>query len=391
MNRKQNSYRVVNQLRISHLRTGYTAVTGIQSFQDGLNSFLSDLDSEIKQQEFDETPDISVSDLVVPTPFAAIESSIAKEMEQVAERKEGKAPATSRRKAISPQELNPNFGQSMPVMERMIEALAPLRAKKRRDPRNPNSLSPEHIARLTEERLASSPQRTLLTDQDSHVVLRVSVYHSRSAVKLQEWLVLAQQPLTALRDVIDCPAQRQLASSTCSPDDQAIAARPSGCFFAENVFYDDTRDPEALRYSQTIIDWVEEGKGKRHQHPGLDHYAALNMQDVRFSDLALRLGSHYLYQHMGDCCHTWIVTEMRGLRPGVDPVCLEAYPQLVFKARARRRPCEVCQALPAKWVTYDDELAPTEPFYCCGQCFSAMHLDGNGQPLYSFKAFKRED
>lgn len=35
------------------------------------------------------------------------------------------------------------------------------------------------------------------------------------------------------------------------------------------------------------------------------------MHETKFNDLKIRIGTHYLYQHQGNCRHTIIFTEMR--------------------------------------------------------------------------------
>ena len=137
--------------------------------------------------------------------------------------------------------------------------------------------------------------------------------------------MLGSQPLTALRDRIYCLQDKSLDGPHTK----------SGYFFIEGKFYDDLRDPRALRYSESVhvmfctalstpsefvvvwcngirspvINWVkQEG---RYALPGLSHFEHASMHETAFNALSIRLGSHYLYCHQGDCKHVFIFTDLR--------------------------------------------------------------------------------
>ncbi|CAI7858744.1 unnamed protein product [Closterium sp. NIES-53] len=93
------------------------------------------------------------------------------------------------------------------------------------------------------------PSRVLQAQQE--VVLRVEVLQQeKRQLKGQEFLVLGSQPLTALRDRIYCLQDRIAREHGKSV--------PSGCFCIEDVFYDDMRQPGAVRYSAVIVKWNRE-------------------------------------------------------------------------------------------------------------------------------------
>jgi len=72
------------------------------------------------------------------------------------------------------------------------------------------------------------------------VVLSVGLYRPGRLTKIQEYLVLGSQKLTALRDKLYCLSDLMLDG----PDTK------SGYFFIENVFYNDARASNALDYSE---------------------------------------------------------------------------------------------------------------------------------------------
>ena len=61
----------------------------------------------------------------------------------------------------------------------------------------------------------------------------------------------------------------------------------------------------------------------------------------------------------------------------------KAYPLLTYKSKLKVRLCSACNLLPSKKVTINDELATESPCFFCDNCFTLLHLDANGQPLYS--------
>ncbi len=112
------------------------------------------------------------------------------------------------------------------------------------------------------------------------------------------------------------------------------------------------------------------------------------MQDTTFGELRLRLGSQYLYQHMGDCRHVLVFTEMRAR--GKDDVDNKAcYPLEVYHRREPAHKCGVCDHFMADLVLYGDRLAESNPFFTCARCYDMMHKDADGQLLYDdFQVFK---
>jgi hypothetical protein len=182
------------------------------------------------------------------------------------------------------------------------------------------------------------------------VILRVAVYHPTHFAKMQEFLVCASQPLTCLRDRIDCLQDGELDGPRTR----------SACLFIEGTFYNDMRDPSATNLSDSVVQWSRsEG---RFAQPALAPFQQRDMHATTFADLSVRLGAHYFYQHQGDCRHVIVFSAMRMARSD-DEQNRRAYPLRVFQGKTKRQICRVCDIYPAAWVTYGDALASESPFF----------------------------
>lgn len=82
------------------------------------------------------------------------------------------------------------------------------------------------------------------------------------------------------------------------------------------------------------------------------------MEDTRFVDLNLRIGTPYLFCHQGNCLHHMIVHEVRRIDRSFDVLNRLAYPLHVFQSKIRRKKCRICDTCPAKYVTYGDKMSP---------------------------------
>ncbi|KAE9616348.1 hypothetical protein Lal_00017552 [Lupinus albus] len=259
------------------------------------------------------------------------------------------------------------------------------------------------IERMRSLRSTSSIRKVNTVNLQEHipvlypeVVLSVEVYHNvRRGVKTQELLVLGGQTLTALRDKIYCSMDHVMQ--------KAEQNDPSGYFLIEDVFYNDLRDPSAIDYSRPILDWLQNSKeeaqkkweyimnGEVHQKqksimgevsaPDLPHFASVEMDKIRFCDLRIRLGAGYLYCHQGDCNHTLVIRDMRLLHPD-DMHNRAVYPITTFQRKLIFQKCSVCNIFRATKVTVDDKWTPKNPCFFCDECFTLLHLDEDGSPLY---------
>lgn len=334
---------------------------------------------------------ISCDDIMVETPFRVIDRAIDREEATYHALCEAVSPLRPLKRVQNQNPLDitkvlPSFGSSIPTLSELQGPMTGLIAertaslRRRAVPASENAVSGMEL-------LSSLAQSTypipLLHDQ---VILRVIVHDSLRHVKLGEYLVLDSQPLTALRDAIKgcvCDeaddvnwigAQTKLPAR---PDGEINT--PSGFFFIENTFYDDMRSKRAIRYSDTIVSWVNEKE--RYLQPGLFPYRQENMENVLFSDLKIRLGAHYLYQHQGHCQHTIIFTEMR-MRSENDLNDSTLYPISVFRQKLTLHKCSLCKEFSSRYIVFQDKHAPTSPAFYCAVCYELLHMNENGSLVY---------
>eukprot|EP00794_Sanderia_malayensis_P010226 gene10226-11275_t len=224
--------------------------------------------------------------------------------------------------------------------------------------------------------------------EDGVVLLSVMFYHPRNVRKKDHgFLVVASQYLTALKDKIECIADRiLLGERSLNPElSETLISKErnnSGFFFIDGVFYNDTRDPYNRDYSKVIIEWAKENASV----PGLGSFKSKRMEDTKFEELKIRLGYPYYYCHQGNCEHIFIFNDMRLIHAD-DPPKLSAYPQKCFLDRPRRTKCSVCDLYTTKWVTLNDVFAYEDPSLFCAQCFDLLHYDEEGKKIHDFKAY----
>jgi snRNA-activating protein complex subunit 3 len=173
-------------------------------------------------------------------------------------------------------------------------------------------------------------------------------------------------------------------------------SKPSAFFFVEGTFYNDMRAAGAIDYSAPIRTYLAEHgvhapphppppNPSRRGKPMVTEYSVAKMEDTRFEDLWVRLGSAApaLYCHQGGCEHLVVFKDVRMYVPGGDPPCVDQYP---FKLAAsvvlaQYRECEACGVRVAKQVTYNDMQAPHTPFFWCDACYKLAHYDAGGKAL----------
>ncbi|RHZ80572.1 hypothetical protein Glove_134g246 [Diversispora epigaea] len=223
------------------------------------------------------------------------------------------------------------------------------------------------------------------------VILSVAFYNqNKPSTRMQEFLVLGNQPLTALRDAFYClrdfykvtpwekPTQNSIVNST-------EKKTSSSYFFIEKVFYNDLRDPRAIDYSKNVIDWVKEND--RYKQRGLGLYTYKKMENVKFNELSIRLNHPYLFVHQGNCQHAIIFRDLRIMQSYDDPDA-SAYPKAIFKGKINRHKCRMCMQRPTLLVTINDFLSGESPAYFCDRCYYQFHYNSKNELLYdNFQVF----
>ncbi|XP_038073566.1 snRNA-activating protein complex subunit 3-like [Patiria miniata] len=195
-------------------------------------------------------------------------------------------------------------------------------------------------------------------------------------------LVMADQKLTALRDKIICAADLCVASGEYSqvpdapqePKQQDLYK--SSYFVIEDTFYNDHRDPLSRDLSKVVLDWMKPKKTMQSK----------SMDDFTFNDLDIRLGYPYLYNHLGNCQHIMVFTDLR-LLTNTDCQDPSMYPVLIHKPGWKRVICTCCNIYTSKWKTYADSFSNVDPSFYCEKCFKMLHYDKHDNKLGSFTAY----
>lgn len=201
----------------------------------------------------------------------------------------------------------------------------------------------------------------------------------------QEMLLLSSQYLTELRDHISCVSDvgvpGEFSENPDMPqDERAKDLYPSGFFYINGVFYNDTRHPLAKDNSAIITDWAA-------ANPELEigPFESKSMASVTFLDLELRLGYPYLYQHQGCCEHLIVFSDLRMVSPS-DCQDRTKYPLIRGIPRKRRVACMTCHVMTARWVTRGNKRLPQDPFFFCDTCFRSFNYTPDGQKIGQFRA-----
>ncbi|KAH6920616.1 hypothetical protein HPB50_028396 [Hyalomma asiaticum] len=111
------------------------------------------------------------------------------------------------------------------------------------------------------------------------------------------------------------------------------------------------------------------------------------MAETKLSDLKLRLGYPYVYVHQGYCEHLVVFSDMRVLHPH-DSQHMSDYPMSLTTSFswAKRVICMLCHQSSAKWVTYENERVPEDPFFFCDTCFRSYNYTSDNKKIGKFRA-----
>ncbi|GAA6214842.1 snRNA-activating protein complex subunit 3 isoform X1 [Lates japonicus] len=224
---------------------------------------------------------------------------------------------------------------------------------------------------------------------EGEVILSINVYYPATFEKFtyvrphMTLLMTGSHTLAELRDAICCVSDLQVCGEFSNTPDMApdFISKDhfkSAFFYFEGVFYNDMRFPECQDISMTTIEWA-----KTRNFPS---YSQAKMEDTRFVDLKVKVGFPYLYCHQGDCEHLVIITDVR-LSHKDDCLDKKLYPLLTHKHRVTTQKCAVCHVFIGRWVTTNDQFAPSDPCLFCDKCFRMLHYDADGNKLGDFLAY----
>ncbi|KAJ3192696.1 small nuclear RNA activating complex, polypeptide 3 [Irineochytrium annulatum] len=114
----------------------------------------------------------------------------------------------------------------------------------------------------------------------------------------------------------------------------------SSYFFIEGMFYVDMRHPNAVDYSENVINWSRHDD--RYKLFSQRPFQKALMSGQRFIDMAVRFNIPYLFVHQGNCEHIFVIKEARLPDPARDNFDKSQYPRTVFESKPPSIKCNVC-------------------------------------------------
>ncbi|XP_056136441.1 snRNA-activating protein complex subunit 3 [Lampris incognitus] len=248
----------------------------------------------------------------------------------------------------------------------------------------------DELARLVVGKTAEEESNVV---PEGEVIISVNIYYPTVFERFKyirphmTLMVTGSQSLADLRDSICCISDLQISGEfshtpDLAPDFISKDHYKSAFFFFEGVFYNDMRFPECQDISETTVEWA---KGRNHPP-----FRKAKMEDTQFVDLTVKVGFPYLYCHQGDCEHLVIITDVR-LSHKNDCLDRTLYPLLIHKHRVSTRKCSVCHVYIGRWMTVNDQFAPSDPCLFCDKCFRMLHYDTQGNKLGDFMAYAYVD
>ncbi|XP_077291181.1 proximal sequence element A Pbp49 [Arctopsyche grandis] len=221
------------------------------------------------------------------------------------------------------------------------------------------------------------------------VLIRIRVYchenaQTRKTLKFShDLIVLGSHTLDVLKDKIICPNDLvSLCDMSENPDLENYTFTKdifkSGFLFIEDTFYNDTRDPSNIDYSENIIKWAADKKP-------FPNFKKATMENTTFNDLKIHLGYPQLYQHQGDCDHIFTFSDVELLQPS--DICYSSrYPYYRALTETKGRNCNMCGLFLAKWYVKNNDRMPFNPSYFCDSCFRQYNYD-DGKKIGNFQAY----
>ncbi|XP_068143647.1 snRNA-activating protein complex subunit 3 [Drosophila tropicalis] len=200
----------------------------------------------------------------------------------------------------------------------------------------------------------------------------------------EEFICLGSNYLTELRDKISCICNgRRFVDISEDPDGPlpALDTNP-GYFFINRTFYNDMRNPENCDYSSTVRKWAATAHGIQHED-----FTVERMENTRFIDLTVSLGSPLQYLHHGNCEHLFVISQVEVLRTSCDR---SQYPYLRSFNTYNRRTCYMCGRHGYHFIVEQSRRQLHDPSYLCRTCFFSFNYV-DGQKVGEFKAYRIYD
>jgi len=222
------------------------------------------------------------------------------------------------------------------------------------------------------------PEERRVHPDDVVITITFSSPTKKKLLKAQSLQVLGTSTLNDLRPYIYCVLDVKDSHNSIS-----------GFFFIEDTFY---TNPEApVDYSSKVKTWLE-ARDRRKKSKGKEGIPVYQQKDMRitcFNDLKISLDKQYVYCHQGQCEHIFRFESVRQLVQS-DSKDKSEYPITIFQSKIRHNVCACCQVLPARYITYGDELAPESPALFCEDCYKRLHYSAPNDTICNKNNNKNE-
>lgn len=256
-------------------------------------------------------------------------------------------------------------------------------------------------------RVGTAAEAGIHAVQDDEALVTVTTFGHRSSMlyRYQDYMLLARNSLGDLHRMMYCTLAAVLAKESEQGNlPEVLNDNLLAFFFIEGKFYatmrgkegdeeeEDAEDEEEVRnngkrrepdFIDAIIAWVDEPGKDRRAQLGLSPdvpLEVLDMEAMQLADLSLRLGTRYLYCHLGECEHHFNVSDIHFPGPE-DPRDSREYPLLVFQKHYRKRRCMACDVRPAKFCALGDPVGDDHKMVYCEFCHYLLHYDAQGHLL----------
>ncbi|XP_071576531.1 snRNA-activating protein complex subunit 3 [Temnothorax nylanderi] len=180
--------------------------------------------------------------------------------------------------------------------------------------------------------------------------------------------IICQSDLSIIKEISEKPNQR--------PGPMAKDVYPSGFFYIEDTFYNDTSVPTNIDYSNIILEWATARD--------IGPFKVATM-DAQINSLCARFGFPWVYQHQGSCEHLIVLTDAR-LVTDDDVLISSAYPRIERIRPISGKHCIYCGIFNVHWIVTEHDRIPHDISYFCNKCFiSYNYVDG--KKVGNFKAY----
>ncbi|TGZ32242.1 putative helicase mov-10-B.1 [Temnothorax longispinosus] len=152
--------------------------------------------------------------------------------------------------------------------------------------------------------------------------------------------IICQSDLSIIKEISEKPNQR--------PGPMAKDVYPSGFFYIEDTFYNDTSVPTNIDYSNIILEWAT--------IRDIGPFKVATM-DAQINSLYARFGFPWVYQHQGSCEHLIVLTDAR-LVTDDDVLISSAYPRIERIRPISGKHCIYCGIFNVHWVVTEHDRIP---------------------------------